>query len=82
MEASQLTALLQTLLSAVANGEFNVTVGDLLSEANLGGVSFETDALPGFRRVRTFEEAGVLSSNSGLVVDTDDGESFQVTVVS
>lgn len=74
MDTTQLTALLQALLSAVANGEFDATVGSLLSEADLGG-------LPEVRRVSTFEEAGVLTRDDGLVVRMEDGQRFQVTVV-
>lgn len=31
--------------------------------------------------VRTFREAGVLSTNEGLVVRTEDGSEFYVTIV-
>jgi hypothetical protein len=33
------------------------------------------------RTVRTFNEAGVLTMNSGLVVRIKDGSEFQVTIV-
>ncbi len=32
-------------------------------------------------RVQTFEEACVLTTNSGLVVRTKDGSEFQITIV-
>lgn len=32
-------------------------------------------------RVRTYEDAGILTMNEGLVVKFDDGREFQVTVV-
>ena len=32
-------------------------------------------------RVRTFEEAGVLTGNRGLVVRTEDGSTFEITIV-
>ena len=37
----------------------------------------------GFARTSTesFEEAGVMSNNTGLVIRTDDGSEFQVTIV-
>jgi len=31
--------------------------------------------------VRTFEEAGVLTQNAGLVIETADGSELQVTIV-
>lgn len=33
------------------------------------------------RDVRTFREAGVLSTNEGLVVRTEDGSEFHLTIV-
>jgi hypothetical protein len=32
-------------------------------------------------RARTFEEAGVLTQNAGLVVGLEDGTEFQLTIV-
>ena len=32
-------------------------------------------------RVQTFEEAGVLTGNRGLVVRTEDGSEFQISIV-
>jgi len=33
------------------------------------------------RRIKTYEEAGVLTTDPGLVVTMDDGAEFQVTIV-
>lgn len=48
--------------------EFETLLSELLVEEN--------DA-----QTRTFEEAGLLTGNSGLVVQLADGSEFQVTVV-
>ncbi|MEN6385967.1 MAG: hypothetical protein ABFD79_12330 [Phycisphaerales bacterium] len=43
-----------------------------------------TDAISdqdGITRVRTFEEAGVLTTNNGLVIRTEDGSEFQITII-
>jgi len=39
------------------------------------------DDLGGIKSVRTFEEAGVLTQNAGLVIETADGSEWQVTIV-
>ena len=36
---------------------------------------------PDIRRVQTFEEAGLLTNNRGLVVRTSDGREFEITIV-
>jgi hypothetical protein len=33
------------------------------------------------KRIDTFEEAGILTQNKGLVVKTVSGEEFQITIV-
>jgi hypothetical protein len=33
------------------------------------------------KRVQSFEEAGVLTTNNGLVVRTSDGSEFQITII-
>ena len=38
-------------------------------------------AAPEISRVQTFEEAGLLTGNRGVVVRTRDGREFQVTIV-
>lgn len=32
------------------------------------------------KRIQTFEEAGLLTRDSGLVIRTDDGKEFQLTI--
>ena len=39
------------------------------------------DALVNLRRVRTYEEEGILTQNAGLTVTTADGSEFQITIV-
>ena len=39
------------------------------------------DQAEAFRRVDTYEEVGVLTTDPGLVITTDDGTEFQVTIV-
>lgn len=39
------------------------------------------EAPPCTRSVQSFEEAGVLTSNKGVVLTLDDGSEFQITVV-
>jgi hypothetical protein len=39
------------------------------------------DDLSGVKRVRTFEEEGVLTHDAGLVITTADGGEFQLTIV-
>ena len=34
-----------------------------------------------FERIKTFDRAGVLTRDAGLVITTDDGSEFQVTIV-
>ena len=41
----------------------------------------DEDAVPEIVKVRTFEEAGVLTRNRGVVVGTDDGSEFQICIV-
>jgi len=41
----------------------------------------DEDAAPEVRRVQTFEEAGVLTYNRGVVVRTDDDSTFQISIV-
>ncbi len=39
------------------------------------------DALINLRRVRTYEEEGILTQNAGMVITTADGSEFQITIV-
>ena len=41
----------------------------------------DEEAAPEVRRVQTFEEAGLLTNNRGIVVRTEDGSTFQITIV-
>ena len=41
----------------------------------------DDEAAPEVRRVQTFEEAGLLTGNRGVVVRTTDGSEFQLTIV-
>ena len=41
----------------------------------------DDEAAPEIARVQTFEEAGLLTNNRGVVVHTADGSTFQVTIV-
>ena len=41
----------------------------------------DEDAAPEIARVQTFEEAGLLTGNRGVVVRTREGREFQVTIV-
>lgn len=45
-----------------------------------GELSLEDTALEETRTVRSFEEAGVLSSDEGLVLRMQDGSEFQITI--
>jgi len=56
----------EACLQAVLNGECE------LNE------SFDPDGVQG---VATFEDAGIMTRNRGLLVTMDDGEEFQVTIV-
>jgi len=47
----------------------------------LGAPDGDEEIVPEVASVRTFEEAGVLTGNRGVVVQCRDGSSFQVTVV-
>lgn len=35
----------------------------------------------GIRQICTFDDAGVLTTDKGLVIESDDGREFQVTIV-
>ena len=45
------------------------------------GRGFYVEAAPEIARVQTFEEAGLLTNNRGVVVRMRDGMEFQVTIV-
>ena len=59
-------------------------------ETAMNEIEFETmlyellqddEAAPEIARVQTFEEAGLLTNNRGVVVHTAEGITFQVTIV-
>ena len=69
MNENELQDALKNLLEEIAGmDETN------REEAGLG------DGLADVKRVRTYEEEGVLTHNAGLVITTTDGE-FQLTIV-
>ena len=39
------------------------------------------DGLSGLGRIRTYEEAGVLTRDAGLIIRMQDGSEFQITIV-
>ncbi len=41
----------------------------------------DEDQAPEIRRVQTYEEAGIMTTDRGLVVRTEDGSEFQITIV-
>ena len=49
-------------------------------EMVLDGEHMEDTALEEARTVRSFEEAGVLSGDDGLVLRMQDGSEFQITI--
>jgi len=56
-----------------------------MNEVEMETMLYETlqdeEIVPEVAGVRTFEEAGVLTGNRGVVVQCKDGTSFQLTVV-
>lgn len=50
-------------------------------ETLLAEVLQDPDTAPEIRRVETFEDAGLLTDNRGLVVRTADGGEFEITIV-
>lgn len=44
-------------------------------------INLMNDEDPEVERISTFEEAGILTRNKGLVVKSIDGREFQITVV-
>jgi len=56
-------------------------VNDIDIETMLYELLQDEEAAPEVAKVRTFAEAGVLTSNRGVVVRTDDGSEFQISIV-
>ena len=61
--------------------EFEHALMATISEASVDYKSDEALDIEQVRRVQTFEEAGILTRNRGLVVTMTDGTEFQITVV-
>jgi len=51
---------------------------EVLHEALIMYIDDSEDVI---RKIQTFEDAGVITSNEGLVIRTDDGSEFQLTIV-
>jgi hypothetical protein len=56
-------------------------VNEIEFETMLYEMLQDEDAAPEIRRVQTFEEAGLLTNNRGVVVRTRDGREFQINVI-
>ena len=56
-------------------------MNDIDIETMLYELLQDEEAAPEIAKVRTFEEAGVLTSNRGVVVRTDDNSEFQICIV-
>lgn len=54
---------------------------DVLGTAIADSGAFSQEGTDEAARVRSFEDAGVLTENAGLIVRLPDGSEFQVTVV-
>lgn len=55
---------------------------EMLQGILLEGIAELTDkSFAEFKRIETFEEAGVLTNSDGLVIRMTDGTTFQITVV-
>jgi len=73
----------------VTKGELVVNIKDILDAVSEGDIDeVELDEIDGavelsdeLSNVRTFEEAGILCDAPGLVIDTEDGEQFQIQIV-
>lgn len=66
--------------------EMETALNDLFAELILEADCDEypedlPEELSGLEMVRTFEEAGILTYNKGLVLRMKDGSEFQITVV-
>jgi len=67
--------------AAGANRHQETTMNETEMETMLYEMLNDEDAAPEVRRVQTFEEAGVLTYNRGVVVRTDDDSTFQISIV-
>ena len=62
----------------ISERDFEGALSCLLEEEPL---EFDLDTDTGVDSVRTFEDAGVLTNNRGLVIRMSDGAEFQLTIV-
>lgn len=61
--------------------EFEDLIQNILDQLAEGN-EINTDFLPtGIRKVRSFADSQLLTDNHGVVVTTDDGSEFQVSIV-
>ena len=56
-------------------------MNDIDIETMLYELLQDEEAVPEVKQVQTFEEAGVLTYNRGVVVRADDGAEWQITIV-
>jgi hypothetical protein len=56
-------------------------VNDIDIETMLYELLQDEEAVPEVKQVQTFEEAGVLTRNRGVVVQVKDGAEWQITIV-
>ena len=71
MNARQLQDQLRDLLEAVlfARDDANHPAGEL------------AEHVEGIRQIATYDDVGMLTKSKGLVIETDDGAEFQLTIV-
>ena len=72
--ATTVESLLHHLLEPIAN--------EYAKDVTLANAAEEADVAPGtLRRVVTYEEACMMTSDRGLVLKLADGSEFQITIV-
>jgi len=76
MTSSDLQKALQALLSAAAWQAGDLVEGDFIDDEDAGELVQELDASV----CETFADAGVLTSDQGLVLRLEDGSEFQITI--
>ena len=78
MNENELQDALKTMLEQLG-GDGNIASGES-PEDDRDFLEEMADAMSDVKRVRTFDEEGVMTNNAGLVITTADGE-FQLTIV-
>lgn len=71
------TKMLEAALAALLDGNVETLDEGLLEN----GGDFDGDELPSLTGCRTYQDAGVLTSDAGLVLRMSDGSEFQLTLV-